>query len=222
MPKIITHEGAEYVLKSDYDAAKTSMENRIKQLATQKNESDSKSIELQNQIDQMQGQLSNGEALQTQLATLQNELNNANQRYNRHAMLSQLGINDESVRGAFDWQYNQLGDDKPAFDTWIETLKTNPDNAPAILRSYLQKPEAPAAPPQNEAPQQTWQAPQMQTKTPPPANNGVLNAQSNGLSNQQILERASMDPSFYRANRELVMSLYRTGQRPTAPRITNE
>lgn len=214
MPKIITHDGAEYVLKSDYDAAKTSMENRIKQLATQKNESDSKTIELQNRIDQMQGQLATGDALQNQIANLQNELTNANQRYNRHAMLSQLGITDDSVRRAFDWQYNELGDDKPAFDAWVNGLKTDPTNAPAILRSYLQPNEAPAAAPlQNAAPQQ------MTTKAPPPSNNGVLSAQSNGLSNQQILERASMDPSFYRANRELVMSLYRTGQRPTAPRV---
>lgn len=220
MPKIIIHEGNEYVLKADYEAAKTSMESRIKQLATQKNESDSKSIELQNKIDQMQGQISIGESLQTQIANLQSELNNANQRYNRHAMLSQIGINDESVRKAFEWQYSELGgEDKPGFDSWIEGLKTNPDNAPAILRSYLQKPEA--APqsqtPQSEAPQQTWLP--NQTSQPPPANNGVVSSQTNGLSNNQILERASMDPKFYKANRELVMSLYRTGQKPTAPRI---
>ena len=95
MPKVITHEGNEYVLKSDYDAAKTSMEGRIKQLATQKNESDSKAIALQNQLDQVQGQISTGEALQKQIASLQAELTNANQRYNRHAMLSQIGINDD-------------------------------------------------------------------------------------------------------------------------------
>jgi len=224
MPKVITHEGNEYVLKSDYDAAKTSMEGRIKQLATQKNESDSKTISLQNQLDQMQGQITTGDALQTQIASLQAELTNANQRYNRHAMLSQIGINDESVRRAFEWQYNELGgDDKPGFDSWIDGLKSNPEGAPAILRSYLQtKPEGQ---PQQMQPQPDIQPSEVgqiawQPKQPaPPANNGVISSQTNGLSNQQILERASMDPSFYKSNRELVMSLYRTGQKPTAPRI---
>ena len=214
--KEITQDGETYILKSSVEGI---ISSRLKTYAAQIAERDGQIQEMQAKLDASTAQLGNAEKLQARVTTLEQELSQANTRYDRHSTLSTLGITDDSVRGTFEYLYSQAKDDKgnqPSFSDWVDGMSKDPSKAPVVLQSFLQKQEATPAPPQTPEQPQTPQAPQQPRVTAPNSNGGVVPDLSK-MSNDDILSKAS-DPSFYRQNRELIQSIYRTGQRPTQPR----
>jgi len=213
-------EGVEYVLKSQYDSTVQGMDSRIAKLSVQKNEAETSSTSMQARLDDMQGKLGLVDNLQLQAKDLQSKLDQSNTRYDRHSLLSGLGINDDSQRSTFEMFYNQHlqsipeGQDRPQFGDWVTGLSTNPESAPLILRSVFgsQPAAAPPAPEQNQ-PGQTPAPIQAPAPPAPPANIGVVGS-TNTMTKSQILDRAGADPSFYRANRDMVKHLHNPAKYP--------
>jgi hypothetical protein len=207
----MAEEQEETVSKAKYDAAIKSMNKRISELSTEKKE-------IQAKFDEASSKIALTENLQSQVSHLQSELKTANTRYDRHSSLAELGINDGSVRSAFEFQYSQLQGDPPPFNEWLQGLSSKPEEAPLILQSYLKK-ETPADPSAQLSPADPRGNPPANPNPPPASNNGVQAVPVGQMTNEQILKRGQMDPKFYREHRDTIVSLIQTGQRPTAQRV---
>lgn len=208
--KTITHEGQEYVLKSSYDATVQGMQERISKISTQKNDALSQIEALQGSLDDMQGKLGQIDTFQQRITQLEGDLANANTRYDRHSVLSGIGVNDESVRATFEHLHSTLGGETP-FSDWVNGMKEDPSTAPLILQSFI-KPQGNQQGQQqqqnNQAhnaqnPPPNTQQPPKQTQTAPPSNNGVIQTSMGAMGREEILNRAK-DPAFYSQNRDAI------------------
>tara|TARA_R110000787_G_scaffold74187_2_gene165056 strand:+ start:1745 stop:2434 length:690 start_codon:yes stop_codon:yes gene_type:complete len=216
-------EGVEYILKTKYDSTIQGMDSRISKLSTQKNEAETSFQTLQQQLDDMAGKLGLVDNLQTQNQDLQSQLSQSNSRYDRHSLLSGIGINDDSQRKVFDMFYNSHvsslgeGSEAPAFGDWVKGMQASPDSAPLVLRSAFTAPSqgqgTPAPSQGSPAPSQGTPAPAPQVQPAPPANYGVV-GDSNTMTKNQILDRAASDTSFYKQNRDMVKHLHNPAKYP--------
>ena len=214
--KEITHDGAVYILKSNVE---TIISSRLSTYASKLNERDTTIAAQQTTIDEQTAKLTTGETLQSEITRLNTELNSSNTRYDRHSVLSGIGINDTSVRATFEHLYSNLDGEKPPFNDWISEMKNAPENAPLIVRSFLAEQAQPAQPAQPNQPAQTAQSVQPNPPARPAANSGVIPVGLDKMSNDDVINRASRDPKFYREHREVIQQIYRTGNRGNnAPR----
>ena len=221
--KEITHEGHTYILKDNVDAI---IAKRLSTYSNKLNAKETAILELQAKFDEQTSQLALSQGLQQRVTELETQLNSANTRYDRHSVLSGIGVNDDSVRATFEHMYGQMGGEQK-FGDWIETMKKDPSAAPLILQGFLSADSAAAAaqaqPPQAQIAQPPQaQPPQAQiaqpTRTPPPSNNGVIQTTLGAMSKDELLNRAA-DPAFYRANRDTIREVYNSKQQPTNPRF---
>ena len=146
---------------------------------------------------------------------MQGELTTANNRYERHTVISQYGITDNGVRDAVEWAYERemsgrAKKDRLALGDWMQTIHQNPDSAPSVLRPFINAPQASEQTDQAAQPQTQQQMPQTQMQPSPPvapaSNNGVA-AQTGAPVPDNILQRAS-DPAFFAQNREAIRQAY--------------
>ena len=211
--KEITHEGNTYILKESVDAI---IAKRLSTYSNKLNAKETAILELQAKFDEQTSQLALSQGLQQRVTELETQLNSANTRYDRHSVLSGIGVNDDSVRATFEHMYGQMGGEQK-FGEWIETMKTDPSAAPLILQGFLSADSAAAQaqPPQAQPPQAQIAQP---TRTPPPSNNGVIQTTLGAMSKDELLNRAA-DPAFYRANRDTIREVYNSKQQPTNPRF---
>lgn len=221
--KEITQDGHVYILKSTVDGI---VSGRVSKYSEKLRAKESELEALQAQFDEASGKLGQIDTFQQRISQLEGELSQANTRYDRHAVLSGIGVNDESVRATFEHLHSTLGGETP-FSDWVNGMKEDPSKAPLILQSFI-KPQG-----QDNANQQqqnnqvhnvqgqetnTNQQQQQQTRQAPPSNNGVIQTTQGAMGRDELLSRAA-DPKFYKANREAIIKAYRTGQQPTQPRL---
>ena len=208
--KTITHEGQEYVLRSDLEA---SFKDRISKLSTRATQAEEQSQALQAELDNQMGKLGSIEALTEQIETYKTQLAQANTRYDRHSAMAQHGWTEPDLRDAVEWSYDRAmaslpKKDQQSLSEWLEGIKADPTQAPAILRPHLSQPqteshsEMEAAPVQGEA---SAPAPMMLPPKAPSINRG---AQPPPVQGGDILTRATQDLEFYRANREAVKAAW--------------
>lgn len=214
--KEITHEGETYILKSSVDAI---ISKRLSTYSNKINAKETELAELQAKFDEQTSQLALSQGMQQRVSELETQLQSANTRYDRHSVLSGIGVNDDSVRATFEHIYTQQAGEQQ-FAEWVNAMKQDPSTAPLILQSFLgakqeQSPQAAAQPPQAQPPQAQ---PPQPTRTPPPSNNGVIQTTQGNMSRDELLNRAA-DPAFYRANRDAIIKVYQSGQQATQPRI---
>ena len=205
--KTITHEGQEYVLRSDIEA---SFKDRISKLSTRATQAEEQSQALQAELDNQAGKLGSIETLSQQIEQYKIQLEQANTRYDRHSAMAQHGWTDPDLRDAVEWSFDRAMSgrakkDQQTLSEWLEGIKTDPEQAPAILRPHLSQPKTES----DSVPEMATQAePQPQAEGPallppraPQINRGV---QPPPAQAGDIITRATQDLDFYRENRDAV------------------
>lgn len=204
-------DGVEYIAKEQVDGL---IQEKISKYAKRAREAETKVEEMNEQLIQAGEKLKTVDNLTEQIYTLKDELSNAHTKYERHAAIAELGIQDPDVRDALEWQYQRSNTDE-SFGDWMKGLKENPENAPSFLRSHFQSSEPPKMenkPVENV--ETTKETPQ--PKTPPKTN--AKTVQSNNTETQKdILSRGLTDPDFYKQNRDAIRQAWfkQSGSKPT-------
>lgn len=212
--KTITHEGQEYILKSEVDGI---VRERLSKVTENKRSAEKRVSELESQLEDMSSKVKGAEAMASQLATLQDELAVSNQRYERHQAIAAQGITDPEVRDLVEWQYNKAMESKAKKDRvpmgeWMATMKEGGE-VPTVLKPYFQAQEAPQNAPQESAPanvdrsqlQALGEAPQ---PTPRPSTNQGVAQTPNHSTSGDVWKRAASDFEFYQQNRAELRKAY--------------
>ena len=212
--KTITHEGQEYILKSEVDGI---VRERLSKVTENKRSAEKRVQELESQLEDMSSKVKGAEAMASQLATLQDELAISNQRYERHQAIAAQGITDPEVRDLVEWQYNKAMDSKAKKDRvpmgeWMASMKEGGE-VPTVLKPYFQAQEAPQNAPQESTPanvdrsqiQSLQEAPQ---STPRPSTNQGVAQATNHSTSGDVWKRAASDFEFYQQNRAELRKAY--------------
>jgi hypothetical protein len=214
--KTINHEGVEYVLKSDIEAA---FKDRISKLSARAIQAEESAKALQDTLDNQAGELTKISTLQEKVTTLEQSLQDAESKYSRVSMLSEMGFTDPDLRDAVEWAYSRANSEA-SLQEWIQGIKENPAEAPLVLRPHLQVKQAPeaaptaeaaaeAAPAPDAAPHMQAQAVEHPSLLPPRTNTGAKPAP---VQSADLFSRVG-DSDFYRANRDMIMKAWRSGKR---------
>lgn len=212
--KTINHEGVEYVLKSDIEAA---FKDRISKLSARAIQAEEAAKALQDTLDNQAGELTKISSLQEKVTTLEQSLQDAESKYTRVSMLSELGFTDPDLREAVEWSYSR-SNSEASLEEWIKGIKENPAEAPLVLRPHLQSKQAPEASsttaeaaPSVEASSAPMQAEAIEHPSllPPRTNTGAKPAP---VQSADLYSRVG-DSDFYRANRDMIMKAWRSGKR---------
>jgi hypothetical protein len=213
--KTITHEGIEYVLKSDIEAA---FKDRISKLSARAIQAEESAKALQDTLDNQAGELTKISTLQEKVSTLEQSLQDAESKYSRVSMLSEMGFTDPDLRDAVEWAYSRANSEA-SLQEWIQGIKENPAEAPLVLRPHLQSKQAPEAAPTAEAAPEASpeaapthlqaQAVEHPSLLPPRTNTGAKPAP---VQSADLYSRVG-DSDFYRANRDMIMKAWRSGKR---------
>lgn len=210
--KTINHEGVEYVLKADIEAA---FKDRISKLSARAIQAEEAAKALQETLDNQSGELTKISTLQEKVSTLEQSLQEAESKYSRVSMLSDLGFTDPDLRDAVEWAYSR-SNSEASLEDWIKGIKENPAEAPMVLRPHLQANAAPEA--TAEASPSAEAAPEVQAETvespsllPPRTNTGAKPAP---VQSGDILSRVgSGDLDFYEQNHEAIKKAWRQQKR---------
>lgn len=210
--KTINHEGVEYVLKADIEAA---FKDRISKLSARAIQAEEAAKALQETVDNQSGELTKISTLQEKVSTLEQSLQEAESKYSRVSMLSDLGFTDPDLRDAVEWAYSR-SNSEASLEDWIKGIKENPAEAPMVLRPHLQANAAPEA--TAEASPSAEAAPEVQAETvespsllPPRTNTGAKPAP---VQSGDILSRVgSGDLDFYEQNHEAIKKAWRQQKR---------
>lgn len=204
----INHEGVEYVLKADIEAA---FKDRISKLSSRAIQAEEAAKALQDNLDNQSGELQKISKLQEKVSTLEQSLTDAESKYSRVSMLSEQGFTDPELREAVEWAYQRSKSESP-LDEWIKGIKENPSEAPLVLRPHLQAKQAPSSTAEASTPEAV--APNMQAEPiaspsllPPKTNTGAKPAP---VQSGDILKRAAQDSEFYAQNRDAIKKAWRS------------
>lgn len=213
MSNTITHDGIEYVAKSHVDEI---VRQRIAKYSEKLTATESQLSEYQARLDEASAKIGLVDNLTQQVESLRGELSTANNRYERHTVISQYGITDNGVRDAVEWAYERemqgrAKKDQVSLGDWMQTIHDSPDTAPAVLRPFIQSPTVAETTEQTQMPDQSMQqtlqvTPQVTPQTAPASNRGVA-AQTGAPVPNDILQRAT-DPAFYAQNRDAIRQAY--------------
>jgi chromosome segregation ATPase len=211
--KTIEHEGKTYVLQSDVESQKASMEqafkDRISKISSRAIQAEEQAKTLQEQLDNQSGKLQTLDTLNNQIRELGEQLAKSESKYSRHLAIAEMGFQDEDMRDMVEWSYEKAtkGMDKaPSLMDWLGEIKKDPSKAPKVLAPHLQTSkestpetiqEISSAAPQEELP----------AILPPKTNKG---AQSAPVKSTDLLKRGAEDFDFYRANRESIRKAWKS------------
>lgn len=216
--KTITHEGQEYILKTEVDGI---VRERLSKVAESKRIAESRVSELEAQLETMNEKVKGVDAMANQLSQLQDELAVSNQKYERHSAIARHGITDPEIRDLIEWQYSKAMDGKPqkekkSLSEWISGMGESGE-IPTVLQPYFRIQEENEVQETNNhvqnqpAPQQAPNPSIYEQSTPmvsrPSSNQGVAQSQDHS-TNSDMWKRAGNDFEFYRQNREQLKKQY--------------
>ena len=210
--KTINHEGVEYVLKADIEAA---FKDRISKLSARAIQAEEAAKALQETLDNQSGELTKISTLQEKVSTLEQSLQEAESKYSRVSMLSDMGFTDPDLRDAVEWAYSRANSED-SLEDWIKGIKENPAEAPMVLRPHLQAkatPEAAAESTQSAESEPVSQAEPAESPSllPPRTNTGAKPAP---VQSGDILSRVgSGDLDFYEQNHDAIKKAWRQQKR---------
>jgi len=210
--KTINHEGVEYVLKADIEAA---FKDRISKLSARAIQAEEAAKALQETLDNQSGELTKISTLQEKVTTLEQSLLEAESKYSRVSMLSDMGFTDPDLRDAVEWAYSRANSED-SLEDWIKGIKENPAEAPMVLRPHLQAkatPEAAAESTQSAESEPVSQAEPAESPSllPPRTNTGAKPAP---VQSGDILSRVgSGDLDFYEQNHDAIKKAWRQQKR---------
>lgn len=207
MSNTITHEGKEYILKSEVDNIVTS---RISKISESRRALQTELDSLKAEYTSIQEKVSGVDALHTQIANLQDDLKHANTRYNRHSSIASHGITNPEIRDLVEWQFTKTMDSRAKKDRvpmaeWLDGLKAEGATIPHVLKPYF------GAQPENKEPvKQNTSLPGSAPPAPaitPQSNNGVQ-AAPDGATSKDLLSKGSQSYEFYQKNRAKIKEMY--------------
>ena len=210
--KIITHEGQEYILKSEVDGI---VRERLSKVAEGKRMAEGKVSELEAQLETMNEKVKGVDAMASQLSQLQDELAVSNQRYERHSAIASHGITDPEIRDLIEWQYTKAMDgksqkDKKSLSEWISGMGETGE-IPTVLQPYFRITEEGQEQAQGQAPAQSQAPAPSPSSNPmaqrPTSNQGVAQTQDHSTS-ADMWKRAGSDFEFYQQNRAQLKKQY--------------
>jgi len=208
--KTINHEGVEYVLKADIEAA---FKDRISKLSSRAIQAEEAAKALQDTLDNQSGELTKISTLQEKVSTLEQSLQEAESKYTRVSMLSDLGFTDPDLRDVVEWAYSR-SKSEDSLENWIKNIKENPAEAPLVLKPHLQQnitTEAPAAAAPEAAPAAQAETVESPSLLPPRTNTGAKPAP---VQSGDILSRVGNgDLDFYEQNHEAIKKAWRQQKR---------
>ena len=204
MSKTITHEGKEYILKSEVDNIVSS---RISKVSESRRATEAELEKIRASYHDMSERIKGVDALHSQIATLQEELTNSNQRYNRHSAIASHGITNPEVRDLVEYQYKKTMEgmnkkDRVTLGEWLGSMQ-DPQNIPHVLKPFMgQTQSAPQS-----APQATPQSPQPRAAMAP-VTNAHVQPVANHNTSKDMMTKATTDFEYYRKNREEIKRMY--------------
>ena len=216
MSKTITHEGKEYILKSEVDNIVTT---RISKISENRRTTQAELDSLSQKYQSMEEQIKGVNALHSQIATLQDELSTSNQRYSRHSAIATHGITNPKVRDLVEWEYKNAMEtrnkkDKQTMGEWLDGFKSEDAKIPMLLQPYI-KNNAPQQPnPTTHTPTTKEQLQSLNTRPVPQTNAHVQNT-SDVSTSADMLSKGAQDFDYYLKNRSKIKELYykRKGKR---------
>ena len=200
-------EGVTYVPQAEFEAA---FKDRIRKLSADRVAAEDKAKSLQEELDSISGKLGTIDTMASQLEEYKQQLEEANSRYTRHTALADNGWTDPDLRDAVEWSYTKAMKGKSKKETlslsdWLQEIRANPAEAPAILRPHLHT-EAAAIP--TEELQQGGEASIIDPPAliPPKTNTGV---KPTPVQTTDLIDKGGQDLDFYRANRAEIMEAWK-------------
>tara|TARA_B100000963_G_scaffold300148_1_gene272403 strand:- start:477 stop:1142 length:666 start_codon:yes stop_codon:yes gene_type:complete len=220
MSKTITHEGKEYILKSEVDNIVTS---RISKISENRRTTQTELDSLREKYAAMESQIKGVEALHSQIATLQDELSSSNKKYSRHSAIASHGITNPKVRDLVEWEYKNAMDarnkkDRETMGEWLESFKGENAEIPLLLQPYIKNGDSQASPtPQAKpmpAPTTQEQLKSLNAR-PVPQTNAHVQTTSDTASSADIMNKGAFDFDYYQKNRARIKEIYykRKGKR---------
>lgn len=204
-------DGVEYVRKSEIENI---IKQRIDKVAARANEAEEATKALQQKLDQASKSDATIDLLTQQLEKMKSELSQSEKKFSRYQAMSKHGLVDPEIVEAIEWSYekSQSGKKKGEIvelNDWLDTIVSNPNEAPTILRPHIQnlqpqqvEAEANAENVEMEAPSTQQQLSELhratESRAAPQTNNGVRNAPEPS----NLIERGLKDSEFYAQNRE--------------------
>ena len=209
--KTITHEGQEYILKSEVDGI---VRERLSKVTETKRAAETRVQELESQLGEMSSKIQGVDAMASQLAQLQDELSLSNQRYERHQAIAAQGITDPEVRDLIEWQYSKAMEtkakkDKVSLGEWVNSMKESGE-VPTVLKPYFEQPSQAQESTQTqqlEHPSTQQQLHALNERVRPSTNQGVTPTQDHA-TNGDLWKKATNDFEFYRQNRDQLKKQY--------------
>lgn len=211
MSKTITHEGKEYILKSEVDNI---VSNRISKISESRRGLQSQLDEMTEKYSDMEERTKSVDSLQSQIEILQDELSNSNKKYSRHTAISNHGITNPEVRDLVEWQYTKAMESKPkkerpTMGEWLQSLNSEGAQIPHVLQPYLGKKEVADIPGESSTPAQIASLQQSQPQSRPiPSSNNNVQQVSNHQTSADMLSKGGTDYDYFRKNRAKIKELY--------------
>lgn len=134
-------EGKEYISKEDHELV---MRDKIKELTDKRKETEKLADERESQLKDLQKQLEQKAEVEGKLTKYQNKL-----------ALTKLGLSADSPEEESDLEevlkialtkFNSGKKEAVSIEDFVSEIKSNPDSVPFILKAYMKKEEAIAAP----------------------------------------------------------------------------
>ena len=168
MKTITGDDGETYVLKTDME---TVIKERISKVSARAQQAEEKLRTLQTDLDAAKQSAGTSDVLAQQLDEYREQLQQANNRFDRYKAISKHGLVDDDMIEAIEWTYEKSqsklsNKERVPLTDWLESAVANPDSAPTVLRPHLmqlqqQQPDAPTEQPTTEQPKILQQSPQV-------------------------------------------------------------
>ena len=135
-----TIEGVEYYAA---DQVETLIRSRLAKVSERARTAEAKLEEMEGQLGEAQSKVGVSDTLAQRVQQLEEQLSNAEGKYNRHTAISSHGFTDPDVRDLIEWAFDRAaagtpeGQDRPELAAWLAQIKENPDEAPAAIRPHL-------------------------------------------------------------------------------------
>ena len=208
--KTIEHEGQTYILQSDVESQKASMEqafkDRISKISSRAIQAEEQAKTLQEQLDTQAGKLGSIDNLNNQIKELGEQLKKSESKYSRHLAIAEMGFQDEELREMVEWSYEKAVkgmDEAPSLMDWLGEIKKDPSKAPKTLAPHMAS-ISQAAPAQETSPAKQEEPPAI---LPPKTNQG---AQAAPVKSTDLLKRGAEDFEFYKANRDSIRKAWKS------------
>ncbi|MBF42767.1 MAG: hypothetical protein CMD97_05890 [Gammaproteobacteria bacterium] len=207
MKTITGEDGETYILKSDMEKV---IQERVSKVAERARTAEDQTKEFQSKIKELEKYTTSSDMLAQQVKDLKTQLDTSNQKYTRYKAVSKYGLVEDDMIDTLEFLYDKQHKDNkkaPSMTEWLDTMMSDVENAPTILRPHLQalQKETPPSVEGNETGIIDSQLVPASQHEPPKMNNGTAPIPTDSTLNQAKFN----DLNWYSQNRERIVAEYR-------------